>query len=452
MKKIKIIFFLAALVSVFASCESDEEKYSGTPVGNQDIETIQGNIELLPGSVTKFMSNQKIPVKITLPFAFQDSVTVEVSSITVSGGRTRISVIFVPGQTVSNPENIAGEDPEIPAAGGAIFNTTMEVYLSGIALSHAIPGKHYLLTSEHIVLNTGNTTVPGDNANKLQTKFAWFNPESNDFKVFIDRPNFASWESGVGATNTNNNPLIQLNPAGGVTTAGLQVGMAVQVSSGKGNFGAAVVTSVESPWSFKVSVNILNANSLSSTSTIITAGGYDKVIENTNSVFDEAGITKFVNVASTVGLNKGMTVWALGGFGTGAVRGGTIINRIISPTQIELSLAPLAASALVNAKLVFSYPDILSPSALHDITNLDGPVSTGQSSQEGEYTLKLVPITVREEGADIPYRIVWKFPNGSVGYYESTFEDATALGLSKKVLKVNKSGTGPGVIYTVTGL
>src|SRR6476620_3486470 len=211
MKNFKKILLLLGMVTVLVSC-NEEDKYSGTPVGNQAIETIHATVELIDPSQTSYLTNQKIPFRVILPRTFADTVTVEATTLNKSGGRTRVSVDIMPGQTTSNAENIAGKDPEIPAAGGAIFNTEMELFLSGIALKTVEPGKHYLLDSNRITLYTGNTTVPTDDINRLQIKFSWYNPSAtrNNLRVFVDRPNANTYESPVNSVSVTGSGASQV--------------------------------------------------------------------------------------------------------------------------------------------------------------------------------------------------------------------------------------------------
>jgi len=180
MKNFKYFFLIASLFCLLISCESDDEKYSGTPVGNQQIETIQGTIST---DVTAAMRNQRIPFKITIPRTFKDTVTVEVTTLNLSGGRTRTSVDILPGDTEAIDE--------IPCAGGILYSTTVDLSMTAIALKTVELGKHYLIKSNVITLQTGDTTVPPSDFTRLSIKFAWPQPSSslNNIRLTIVRPN-----------------------------------------------------------------------------------------------------------------------------------------------------------------------------------------------------------------------------------------------------------------------
>lgn len=429
MKNFKIIFLLLGVIALTASCESDEEKYSGTPVGNLELITLTGEVRT---NVTAALSNQKIPFEIDLlGKTFADTVTVETTTLNLGGGRTRVSVDVMPGETTATGE--------IPAAGGAIFNTTMKLFLSGIALKRTEPGKHYLLKSNVVTINTGSTTVPSDDNTRLQIRFAWYNPatDRNNFRVFVDRPNAATYTSPV---NSASGTTVNVN-----STAGLQVGMAVAVSSGIGAFpNNTVVTSV-GPTSFTVSqaptlANVLGANA------VVTAGGNDY----SSQVTSVAGTT--FNVASTTGLSVGMALSVTSG--AGAFRPGAVVSRINSSTQFVSSQSALPASP-INATSVITgaYPDVYpvfnGGAVIHDILNTTGQVSGGTSTPEGDYYFKLLPTNLLESGVDVPFRILWKQPDGTVGFYDGVFNAATLNSPSKTVLKVSKTGTGTSATYNV---
>lgn len=179
MKNLKYIFLLAGLLMMLASCESDDEKYSGTPVGNQNIETLVGTIST---DVSAALLNQRIPFHITLPRAFADTVNVEVSTFNQSGGRTRVSIEMLPGVTEA--------DDEVPCAGGLVYDATVDMKITAIHLNKVEPGKHYLMTSNVIQLRTGDTPVPPVDNTRLSVRFAWPQPGSslNNLRLTVVRP------------------------------------------------------------------------------------------------------------------------------------------------------------------------------------------------------------------------------------------------------------------------
>jgi hypothetical protein len=428
MKNFKIIFLLLGVIYLTASCESDEEKYSGTPVGNLELITLTGEVRT---NVTAALTNQKIPFEVDLlGKTFADTVTVEATTLNLGGGRTRVSVDVMPGETTATGE--------IPAAGGAIFNTTMELFLSGIALKTTEPGKHYLLKSNVVSINTGSTTVPTDDNSRLQIRFAWFNPSvtRNNLKVFVDRPNAASYQGSV--TSASGTTVFVSD------TSGLQAGMAVAVSSGAGAFpNNTVVTSVGAN-SFTVSQAPTAANALGAT-TVVTAGGNDYTAQATG-----PNATTTINVASTAGLYPGMVVSVTGG--AGAFRPGSTVTSITSLTQFKVLQAPstaLNATSVITAAYPDIYPSFSGGTISHDIINANGPVSAGTSSPQGVYYFKFLPTNLLESGADLPFRILWKQPDGTVGFYDGVYQAATLGSASKTILKVTKTGIGSAATYAI---
>jgi len=179
MKNFKTFFLLVSLLTILVGCESDDEKYSGTPVGNQTIETLEGTIAT---PTTVALLNQLIPFHVTLPRAFNDTVNVEVSTINLSGGRTRTTVMFQPGQTEA--------DDEVPCSGGVLYDTSVNLSITGIALQTPDPGKHFLMKSNVIQIRTGNTAVPPSDNSRLSVRFAWPDPAStlNNIRLTVTRP------------------------------------------------------------------------------------------------------------------------------------------------------------------------------------------------------------------------------------------------------------------------
>jgi hypothetical protein len=198
MKKIIYKLLLSSIVSFFLfSCE-EGERFSGSPEGNLEIVTLDATIS----SPTTFaLTNQKMPFTVTLPRTFADTVKVEVTSISNRGRRTRAYVEVLPNQLQASEE--------INAAGGALFNTDFNMFISAIELYSVEKGKHYLIKSNTLVIESGNTTIPDVTTGRLTVKFTW--PEIvstgnvNNLGLVIDRPDpvsnaiingFTSGESG----------------------------------------------------------------------------------------------------------------------------------------------------------------------------------------------------------------------------------------------------------------
>ncbi len=186
MKNLNKILLLASLIGL-ASCDDEGEVYTGSPLDNPNIAItpITAVIETIPADAATngiFLTDQKIPIKITLPRQFADTVQVEATSLASNGRRRRGYIEFLPYETV--------QTGDVLAAGGDIFNDNFQLSATAIELYNGEPGKHYLLNSNVITVNSGSTTVPDNDVNKLQIKLAWpeAGPQKNNLRLNIDRP------------------------------------------------------------------------------------------------------------------------------------------------------------------------------------------------------------------------------------------------------------------------
>lgn len=429
MKNNKIIYFLLVLAGLFlTSCESDEVKYSGTPVGNQQIITLQG---IISTTVTDALPNQKVPFTVQLPRAFKDTVDVEVTTFSMSGTRTRVSVEFLPNETVVSDE--------IPAVGGAIFNNTFDMYISGFNIRHTEPGIHYLIESNKITINTGNSAVPADDNTRFQVSVFWPNAVQNDFRIWTDRPNVYSYTSAPGATNSGNTFTVS-------DTNGLRVGMVVSLSSGTGTLRLnTMVTAITSATTFTTNMapQIAIGNNA-----VVSGGGEDIVLSGGSS---DGNYVTFTS-GTTDGLVVGMPISVIAGTGRFFTAGppfpvSPTILEIVSPTKIRVSGIQIP---LVDATVSATFPDGTPPSiSAFGIANSPTTVTVGTASNVGEHVFKILPIKTATPGTDLPYRVVWKYPDGTVGYYNGVFEAATLSSASETILKVTKTGNGTNATYAV---
>ncbi len=215
MKKLKVILFASILAAGFTSCESDDEKFSGSPVGKDNIVQLTS---LLETDVDFALTDQEIDFTVTLPRKFSDTVNVEVTTISNSGRRVRELIEFRPDSIVKKGK--------IRAAGGAIFDTNFQMYVSGISLQTAEPyGTHYLMDSNLITIGTGSSSIPEQDLNRLKIKVVWpAASSSNNLQLTIDRPNLADINVSslagdgrqhlinVASTGNTNNQNISTDP------------------------------------------------------------------------------------------------------------------------------------------------------------------------------------------------------------------------------------------------
>ena len=186
MKKFINIFAGLMVAFCLSNCNTDDQ-FTGTPVGNLNIVTLTGNVSPtvtennVTTTTTSALSGQKFKFTATIPRTFNDTVTVEATTIAKSGGTTTASVDILPGQT-----SAVGE---IGAVGGAIFETDFDLSLTAINLKQVEKGTHYLLTSNKVTIKTGNSTIPDSDPDKLIMRLLWENPSSaNKLRYVINRP------------------------------------------------------------------------------------------------------------------------------------------------------------------------------------------------------------------------------------------------------------------------
>lgn len=177
MKKYFVFSFIFVFSLVFLSCE-DNERFSGSPVGNQEIITLDAVVST---PATFALTNQEIDFTVTLPRTFADTVKVEATSISNSGRRTRAYVDVLPNQLTASGK--------INAAGGGIYNSSFNLFLSAIELFTVEQGKHYLIKSNSVQVNTGSTTIQDADGRRLSIKLVWENlSSSNNLRFNIVRP------------------------------------------------------------------------------------------------------------------------------------------------------------------------------------------------------------------------------------------------------------------------
>lgn len=167
-----------ALLTVIG-CSTDD-KFSGSPVGNMQIETLVGTIST---PAVNALTGQEIDFTASLPegVTFNDTTTIEVTTLRSDGGRIREYFDIMPGESTVTDK--------IEAVGGLVFNTTFELSITAINLQTVVPGKHFLMTSNKVLVNTGSTSIPEVADDRLKIFVTWLNPRSNNkLRMSIDRP------------------------------------------------------------------------------------------------------------------------------------------------------------------------------------------------------------------------------------------------------------------------
>ena len=183
MKNYFKIGLMAGVVLWIVGCSTDE-RFTGSPVDSGlNIVTLEGTVsaDITPNQTV--LTGQKLNFTATLPLnkTFTDTVTVEVSSVAQSGGRTRAYVDIMPGESSASGE--------ITAVGGSVFNTAFNLSMTAINLQTVEPGIHYLMKSNSISVKTGNSSIPTAETDRLKIRFISEKASTtNRFKLSIDKP------------------------------------------------------------------------------------------------------------------------------------------------------------------------------------------------------------------------------------------------------------------------
>lgn len=185
MKKIINIFYVAVITTMFVSCEQND-RISGSPIQNDDIVTLTG---VISSTETSVVAGQKIPFTATIPQIFEGDVDVEATAILPNGVKTTSFVTIPAGQTSATGQI------EVPASEAPVFmpfNNNMKLFLSAILLTVGEKGTHYLLNSNELSLDFGDTETPAANITRLQIRFDWKGPYGegeNDLDLYLIRVN-----------------------------------------------------------------------------------------------------------------------------------------------------------------------------------------------------------------------------------------------------------------------
>lgn len=211
MKYSKKLLILIVPVILLFSCEKEDDVFTGSPVdSNVSFETLTGTIST---NETITVAGQKIPVTITLPQAFEDSVSVQVTSFLPSTNKRITTSVIIPEGETSITEEISAppvDNSDLP------YVVEAQYFLSGISTAPNVKpvgfaGKQYSLVSNLLKVDFGDTTMPGPNANKLSIRFDYELPKYrssvssfNSIKVVLKRLD------GTTVT-TNANPSTPIN-------------------------------------------------------------------------------------------------------------------------------------------------------------------------------------------------------------------------------------------------
>ncbi|MEI7978105.1 MAG: choice-of-anchor I family protein, partial [Bacteroidota bacterium] len=228
-----------------------------------------------------------------------------------------------------------------------------------------------------------------------------------------------AWTSTTTAGSTGN--IVNV-----VSTAGLKAGYLVKLTAGTGNIGSNnVVDSVISATQFRLKNNMtVDASASATLKTFI-------VPQNTFTAYTSAAgatnLLTLVTVTSTTGLAEGMLLSKTAG--TGTLKAGTVVSKIIDATRFVISLAPTVD--LSNSAVLVGTP------VLTNICPI--AVSNGLSS-EVDYSVIATPVN----------NIGYKF-SVTKGARISRIGDSTIVGYdtatTTALLTVNTRANSIGVVF-----
>ncbi|MEI7978991.1 MAG: cadherin-like beta sandwich domain-containing protein, partial [Bacteroidota bacterium] len=226
-----------------------------------------------------------------------------------------------------------------------------------------------------------------------------------------------AWTSTTTAGSTGN--IVNV-----VSTAGLKVGYLVKLTAGTGNIGLNnVVDSVISATQFRLRDTMtINVSASATLKSFI-------VPQNTFTAYTSAAgatnLLTLVTVTSTTGLAEGMLLSKTAG--TGTLKAGTVVSKIIDATRFVISLAPTVN--LSNSAVLVGTPVL---------TNICPIAVNSGLTSEVDYTVIATPVN------NVGYRFT--VPNGA---RISRIGDSTIVGYDTAIaiLSVSTKANSIGVVF-----
>lgn len=384
MKKVKNLILFVIFGVLLTSCSNDDDKFTGSPVGNLQFETITGQISVdadfaLPG--------QEINFTATIPDEFRalvtDTVTVQATAYSMGGSIRNASVDILPGET-------SGTDKIIVPGGGGTFDLNFNVKLTAIALKKTVAGKHYLITSNTVNVASGSSGVPTTNDKRLKLSVDWENKTIvNKLRVRVER---------VGLTT-----------------------MTIRGTQGSGNI---KVGSTTYPINFNTDLATTAATFVNDNlSTFQTAHGITLSSVGSDIQFAYTSVTPPVITITAVGT------------GTNGIRG-DIYSDVIAAAAGDWPKSYFFAAN----KLGSTSEGVASATGVSPYAYTPGvyKVKIGVNTNSDLATSPL----------DLKYRLVLRYPNGDVKIYSGVYNNLSASSGYKPVLTITKTGLGDSSSYT----
>ncbi|HOZ74806.1 MAG TPA: hypothetical protein PLS51_03605 [Flavobacterium sp.] len=387
MKRIKLLLLAVFAGSTLISCDDDDDKFTGSPVGVLPFETVTATVST---DATFALPGQEINFTATLPESFRavvmDTVTVQATIYSMGGGVRNASVDILPGS------NSGTEKISVPGGGGT-FDLNFDMKLTAINLKRVVPGKHYLLTSNTINVASGSTGVPTTNDKRLKISIDWEN------KTIVRK----------------------------VRVKAERIGLTTVTLLGTGGSGTLRVNGNAFPVPFSTDLATTAANFVTAQSAALSALGVTATSVGTDLYLSYSGTSPLVTFT-----NGGVRAFVYGEAYVGSVTDW--------PKTYFLSASKLGTT---SEGISTSSVPVTTPNPIY--------TPSPYAYNPGTYAFKIGVVQAADLEApsvDLKYRIVVKFPNGETKIYNGVYNAMSVASGFKTVLAVTKTGTGDSVTYS----
>lgn len=387
MKNIKLLLLAILAGSFFVSCDDDDDKFTGSPVGVLPFETVTATVST---DATFALPGQEINFTATLPESFRsvvtDTVTVQATIYSMGGGVRNASVDILPGS------NSGTEKITVPGGGGT-FDLNFDMKLTAINLKRVVQGKHYLLTSNTVNIASGSTGVPTTNDKRLKISVDWEN------KTIVRK----------------------------VRVKAERIGLTTVTLLGTGGSGTLRVSGNPFPVPFSTDLATTAANFVTAQSAALSALGVTVTSVGTDLYLSYSGTSPLVTFS-----NGGVRALIYGEAYVGSVTDW--------PKTYFLAASKLGTTA-----------EGIAPSSVPVTVPIPSYNPSPYAYNPGTYAFKIgvvQPGDLEDPSVDLKYRIVVKFPNGDTKIYNGVYNAMSVASGFKTVLTVTKTGTGDNVTYS----
>jgi hypothetical protein len=385
-------FFILLFILSLVSCETND-KFSGSPEGVIPIETITATV----ATQTNYaLPGQEIDFTATLPDSFRaiykDSVSIEATTLNVVGSIRKSNVVILPGQNSATGKIFIG------GGTGNLFDSSVNLSLTGIKLNKEIVGKHFLLNSNVINITSGATSIPADDERGLTFKVSW---ENKNVQNLIQLRTFR--DKSVSIT---------FNQASNQGTAKIKIKNVDYLAT----FDTNLNTTANN---FKV----LHEAALSSAGVSVTVLNASIILDFLDNTFPNVTITRQAPVVA------------------GTLNGVVFRDAIYNPVGAQSKDFFIYKTQKINSNLSLAPEGALS--AFNPGTYIFN-IGVANASQ-----LEFNPTEV------LKYRVVVKYPDNRVEIYNGVYNNLIPTPQSsgyKPIFKIIKTGYGDTSVYTPTNL